>query len=94
MNLRTINPIESTFVTVRHRSRAAKGPGTRQGCRKLAFKIVESTELSWRAVNARQLAALVRADEMSRHRKLVQESVSLRAVSAILASSCKSVRTS
>ena len=61
IHLRTTNPIESTFATVRHRTRGTKGPGSRAAGLAMAFKLIESAQQRWRAVNAPHLVALVRA---------------------------------
>ena len=61
VQLRTTNPIESTFATVRHRTRVTKGPGSRAAGPAMAFKLIESAQDRWRAVNAPHLVALVRA---------------------------------
>jgi transposase-like protein len=61
IHLRTTNPIESTFATVRHRTKVTKGPGSRAAGLAMAFKLIESAQSRWRAVNAPQLVALVRA---------------------------------
>lgn len=61
IHLRTTNPIESTFSTVRHRTKVTKGPGSRAAGLAMAFKLIESAQTRWRAVNAPQLVALVRA---------------------------------
>ncbi len=61
IHLRTTNPIESTFATVRHRTKVTKGPGSRAARPAMAFKLIESAQARWRAVNAPQLVALVRA---------------------------------
>ena len=58
---RTTNPIESTFATVRLRQRVTKGPGSRAAGIAMAFKLMESAQTRWRAVNAPHLVALVRA---------------------------------
>lgn len=42
IHLRTTNPIESTFATVRHRTKVTKGPGSRAAGLAMAFKLVES----------------------------------------------------
>ena len=60
-HLRTTNPIESTFATVRLRQRVTKGPGSRAAGVAMAFKLIESAQARWRAVNAPHLVALVRA---------------------------------
>jgi len=61
IHLRTTNPIESTFATVRLRQRVTKGPGSRAAGVAMAFKLIESAQQRWRAVNAPHLVALVRA---------------------------------
>ena len=61
IHLRTTNPIESTFATVRLRQRVTKGPGSRAAGIAMAFKLIESAQTRWRAVNAPHLVALVRA---------------------------------
>jgi putative transposase len=60
VHLRTTNPIESTFATVRHRTRVTKGPGSRAAGLAMAFKLIEAAQDRWRAVNAPHLVALVR----------------------------------
>ncbi|XVS61837.1 IS256 family transposase [Actinosynnema sp. CA-299493] len=60
IHLRTTNPIESTFATVRHRTKVTKGPGSRAAGLAMAFKLIESAQARWRAVNAPHLVALVR----------------------------------
>jgi transposase-like protein len=61
VHLRTTNPIESTFATVRHRTKVTKGPGSRAAGLAMAFKLIESAQDRWRAVNGPHLVALVRA---------------------------------
>ena len=61
VHLRTTNPIESTFATVRLRQRVTKGPGSRAAGVAMAFKLIEAAQARWRAVNAPHLVALVRA---------------------------------
>jgi len=61
VHLRTSNPIESTFATVRNRTRITKGPGSRAAGLAMAFKLIEAAQDRWRAVNAPHLVALVRA---------------------------------
>jgi hypothetical protein len=46
---------------VRHRTRVTKGPGTRVAGLAMAFKLIDSAQQRWRAVNAPHLVALVRA---------------------------------
>ncbi len=61
IHLRTTNPIESTFATVRLRTKVTKGPGSRAAGLAMAFKLIEAAEQRWRSVNAPHLVALVRA---------------------------------
>ena len=61
VHLKTTNPIESTFATVRLRTQVTKGPGSRAAGLAMAFELIEAAEQRWRSVNAPQLVALVRA---------------------------------
>ena len=61
VHLRTTNPIESPFATVRHRTKVTKGPGSRSAGLAMAFKLIEAAQPRWRAVNAPHLVSLVRA---------------------------------
>jgi putative transposase len=60
-HLKTSNPIESTFSSVRLRTRVTKGPGSKAAGLAMAFKLLEAAQDRWRAVNGPHLAALVRA---------------------------------
>src|SRR4249919_2817739 len=72
VHLRTTNPIESTFATVRHRTKVTKGPGSRAAGLAMAFKLIESAQDRWRAVNAPHLVALVRAGATFINGKLIE----------------------
>jgi transposase-like protein len=72
IHLRTTNPIESTFATVRHRSKVTRGPGSRTAGLAMAFKLIEAAQARWRAVNAPHLVALVRAGARFESGKLVE----------------------
>ena len=61
VHLRTSNPIESTFSTVRLRTRVTKGAGSRAAGLAMAYKLVRAAEDRWRRVNAPHLVPLVRA---------------------------------
>ena len=61
IHLKTTNPIESTFATVRLRTRVTKGPGSKAAGLAMAFKLIEAAQERWRAVNSPHLVALVRA---------------------------------
>jgi transposase-like protein len=72
VHLRTTNPIESTFATVRNRSKITKGPGSRAAGIAMAYKLIEAAQSRWRAVNAPHLVALVRAGAKFENGKLVE----------------------
>ena len=55
VHLRTTNPIESTFATVRLRTRRTKGCGSRTACLTMVFKLVQCAERHWRALNGSAL---------------------------------------
>ena len=73
VHLRTTNPIESTFATVRHRTKVTKGPGSRGAGLAMAFKLIEAAQRRWRAVNSPHLVALVRAGATFCNGKLVEQ---------------------
>ncbi len=72
IHLRTTNPIESTFATVRHRTKITRGPGSRAAGLAMAYKLIEAAQARWRAVNAPHLVALVRAGATFVNGKLVE----------------------
>jgi putative transposase len=72
IHLRTTNPVESTFATVRLRQRVTKGPGSRAAGVAMAFKLIESAQARWRTVNAPHLVALVRAGAKFERGQLVE----------------------
>jgi putative transposase len=74
IHLRTTNPIESTFATVRHRTKVTKGPGSKAAGLAMAFKLIQAAQARWRAVNAPHLVALVRAGAVFKKGKLVERS--------------------
>ena len=55
IHLRTSNPIESTFATVRLRHRRTKGNGSRAACLAMVFKLCESAARKWRTLNGAKL---------------------------------------
>jgi putative transposase len=72
IHLKTTNPIESTFATVRLRTKVTKGPGSRAAGLAMAFKLIEAAQARWRAVNGPHLVALVRAGALFRDGVLVE----------------------
>jgi putative transposase len=61
LHLRTTNAIESTFATVKARTRVTKGAGSRDAALAMAFKLLTQAEGRWRRVNSAHLVALVAA---------------------------------
>jgi transposase-like protein len=61
IHLRTTNPIESTFATVRARTKVTKGAGTRRRGLVMAYKLLDAAQERWRKVNSPELVAHVRA---------------------------------
>ena len=55
IHLRTTNPIESTFATVRLRHRRTKGSGSRTACLTMVFKLACAAEKRWRRLNGSAL---------------------------------------
>jgi putative transposase len=55
MHIRTTNPIESVFATVRLRTVKTKGTGTRTACETMVFKLLESAARTWRCLNGSKL---------------------------------------
>lgn len=72
IHLHTTNPIESTFATVRLRTKVTKGAGSRAVAIAMVFKLIESAQMRWRAVNAPHLVALVRAGARFERGQLVE----------------------
>jgi transposase-like protein len=72
VHLRTTNPIESTFATVRHRTKITRGPGSTAAGLAMAFKLIIAAQDRWRAVNAPHLVALVRAGATFVNGRLVE----------------------
>jgi len=60
-HIRTTNPIESTFATVKLRQRVTKGAGSRTAGLAMAFKLLLAAERTWRCLDSPELLPLVRA---------------------------------
>jgi putative transposase len=58
-HLRTTNPIESTFATIRLRHRRTKGNGTRRASLTMMFKLAQAAEKHWRRLNGHQQIVLL-----------------------------------
>jgi transposase-like protein len=62
-HIRTANPIESTFATVRLRMYKTKGCGTRRETLTMVFKLVQSAEKRWQKIHSSKLIPLVLSGE-------------------------------
>jgi transposase-like protein len=54
-HIRTTNPIESTFATIRLRHRRTKGSGSAAACLAMMFKLAQSAQKKWRLLNGHEL---------------------------------------
>ena len=59
IHLRSTNPIESTFATVRHRTKRTKGCGTRLATLTMVFKLCKQAEKTWKRIKGYRLIAKV-----------------------------------
>jgi putative transposase len=55
IHLRTTNPIESTFATVRLRTKRTKRCGSRIACLTMVYKLMQSASRKWRLLNGTQV---------------------------------------
>jgi len=62
---------------VRNRSKITKGPGSRAAGIAMAFKLIETAQSHWRAINAPHLVALVRAGAVFHKGKLLERAVAI-----------------
>lgn len=58
-HLRTTNPIESTFGTVRHRTRQTKGCGSRKATLSMVYKLATEAEKTWQRLHGHQIIELL-----------------------------------
>jgi putative transposase len=58
-HLRTTNPIESTFATIRLRHRRTKGSGTRRTSLAMMFKLAQAAQKRWRRLNGEEQLTLL-----------------------------------
>lgn len=72
IHLRTTNPIESTFSTVKLRTKVTRGAGSPAAALTMVFKLVESTQARWRAITGAHLVSLVRAGAQFENGVLVE----------------------
>ncbi|MFD1313410.1 IS256 family transposase [Streptomyces kaempferi] len=72
IHLRTTNPIESTFSTVKLRTKGTRGAGSPAAALAMMFKLVESAQARWRAIAGAHLVPLVRAGARFKNGVLVE----------------------
>jgi putative transposase len=58
-HIRTTNPIESTFATIRHRTRQTKGCGSRMAALTMVYKLAEGAEKSWKRLKGYELISKI-----------------------------------
>ncbi len=51
----TTNPIESSFATVKLRTRVTKGAGSKQAALAMAYKLLDPAQERWRRFNGHEL---------------------------------------
>lgn len=75
IHLRTTNPIESTFATVRLRHKKTKGNGTRKATLTMVYKLCKEAEKGWRKLQGFKLLSLVVAGKKFKDGELVDEAI-------------------
>jgi transposase-like protein len=61
-HLRTTNPIESSFATVKLRTRVTKGAGSKKAALAMAYKLLDAAQQRWRRFNGHELVTDVLND--------------------------------
>jgi putative transposase len=61
-HIRTSNAIESTFATVKLRTRVTKGAGSKKAALAMAYKLMDAAQERWRRLNGHELVTDVLAD--------------------------------
>jgi transposase-like protein len=61
-HLRTTNPIESSFATVKLRTRVTKGAGSKKAALAMAYKLLDAAQDRWRRFNGHELVTDVLND--------------------------------
>lgn len=60
-HLRTTNPIQSSFATVKLRTRVTKGAGSKAAALAMAYKLLDAAQDRWRRFNGHEIVADVLA---------------------------------
>ena len=72
-HLRTTNPIESTFATVRLRQRRTKGCGSREASLTMVFMLARQAEARWRRLNGSELIVHVLEGKKFKDGELIEQ---------------------
>ncbi len=73
-HLRTTNPIESTFATVRFRTQRTRNCGSRETTLAMVFKLLESTQMNWRRIQGfRKLEFVINNVEIRNGEQLTEQ---------------------
>ena len=72
-HLRTTNPIESTFATVRLRQRRTKGCGSREVSLTMVFMLARQAEVRWRRLNGSELMVHVLEGKKFKDGELIEQ---------------------
>lgn len=64
IHIRTTNPIESTFATVKHRTKRTKGCGTRMATLSMCFKLAVEAQKTWKKLRGYKIIPLVMEDHI------------------------------
>lgn len=73
VHLRTTNPIESAFATVKLRTRVTRGAGSRKAGLAMAYKLLRTAQETWRAINAPEKVKDLLAGKQFENGMLVKE---------------------
>ena len=73
MHIRTTNPIESTFATVRLRTKRTKGCGSRSATLSMVFKLAQEAEKGWRRLRGHRMIPLVLENRTFQDGELVEK---------------------
>ena len=72
-HIRTTNPIESTFATVRLRTKRTKGCGSRKATLCMVFKLAQEAQKNWRRLRGYKMIPLVIENKIFRDGELVEK---------------------
>ena len=75
IHIRTTNPIESTFATVRNRTRSTKGCGSRMATLTMVYKLCLEAEKTWHKLKGHKMIEFVIQDKKFVNGELVVENV-------------------